>query len=47
MSKADIEHSLGYGEVINYTFDGVSIHSVTAKYQLSFPYSVDIEEGNH
>ena len=34
--KADIEYSLKHGEVINYTLDGVSIHPVTTKIQMSF-----------
>ena len=34
--KADIEYPFEHGEVINYTLDGVSIHPVTTKIQLSF-----------
>ena len=28
---ADVEYPIEHGEVINYTLDGVSIHSVTTK----------------
>ena len=31
-----IEYSFEHGEVINYTLDGVSIHPVTTKIQVSF-----------
>jgi hypothetical protein len=31
--KADIEYHFEHGEVINYTLDGVSIHSVAARYR--------------
>ena len=34
--KADIEYPFEHGEVINYTLDGVSIHPVTTKIQVSF-----------
>ena len=34
--KADIEYPFEYGEVINYTLDGVSIHPVTTKIHVSF-----------
>ena len=34
--KADVEYLFEYGEVINYTMDGVSIHPVTTKIQESF-----------
>ena len=33
---ADIEYPFQHGEVINYTLDSVSIHSVTTKIQASF-----------
>jgi hypothetical protein len=33
---ADIEYPFEYGDVINYTLDGVSIHPVTTKIQASF-----------
>jgi hypothetical protein len=31
--KADIEYPFEHGEVINYTLDGVSIHTVSTKIQ--------------
>ena len=34
--KADVEYSFEHGEVIHYTLDGVSIHTVTTKIQVSF-----------
>ena len=34
--KADIENLFEHGEVINYTSDGVSIHTVITKIQASF-----------
>ena len=34
--KSDNEYPLEYGEVINYTLDGVSIHPVTTKLQASY-----------
>jgi hypothetical protein len=34
--KIDIEYPFDHGEVINYTLDGVSIHPVTTKIQVSF-----------
>ena len=34
--KADIEYPFEYGEVRNYTLDGVSIHPVTTNIQASF-----------
>ena len=34
--KADIKYPFQYGEVINYSLDGVSIHPVTTKIQTSF-----------
>ena len=34
--KADIEYPFEHGEVINYTFDGASIHRATTKLQASF-----------
>ena len=34
--RADIEYPFEHGEVINYTLDGVSIHPVTTKIQVSF-----------
>ena len=43
--KADIEYPFEHGEVINYTLDGVSIHPVTTKIQVSF-ITVAREEGN-
>jgi hypothetical protein len=36
VKTADIEYPFEHGEVINYTFDGVSIHPVTTKIQASF-----------
>ena len=36
LQKADIEYPFEHGEVINYTMDGESIHSVTEKIQVSF-----------
>ena len=44
--KADIDYPFEHGEVINYTLDGVSIHPVTTKIQVSFPNSVIGFEGN-
>ena len=34
--KADIEYPFDHGEVINFILDGVSIHPVTTKLQVSF-----------
>ena len=34
--KTDIEYPFEHGEVINYTLDGVLIHSITTKIQASF-----------
>jgi hypothetical protein len=34
--KAEIELPFEHGEVINYTFDGVSIHPVNTKIHASF-----------
>jgi hypothetical protein len=34
--RADIEYPFEHGEVINYTLDGVSIHPVSTKIQVSF-----------
>ena len=34
--KVDIEYPFEHVEVINYTLDGVSIHPVTTKMQVSF-----------
>ena len=34
--KKHIEYSFEHGEVINYTLDGLSIHPVTTKMQVSF-----------
>ena len=34
--KADIEYPYQHGDVINHTLDGVSIHQVTTKLQVSF-----------
>ena len=34
--KYDTEYLFEHGEVINYTLDGVSIHPVTSKIQVSF-----------
>jgi hypothetical protein len=34
--KSDIQYPFEHGEVINYTLDGVSIHSVTTKIDASF-----------
>ena len=34
--KSSIEYPFEHGEVINYTLDGVSIHPVTTKIQVSF-----------
>ena len=45
LNKADTEYTFEHGEVINYTLDGVSIHPVTTKIQVSFP-TVAGEEGN-
>ena len=36
VKEADIECPFEHGEVINYTLDGVSIHPVTTKIQVSF-----------
>ena len=36
IKEADIEYLFEHGEVINYTLDGVSIHPVTTKTQVSF-----------
>ena len=44
------EYPFEHGEVINYTLDGVSVHSVTTNIQMSdtgiLPNSVAGEEGN-
>ena len=32
----DVEYPFKHGEVINYTLDGVSIHPVSTKIQVSF-----------
>jgi hypothetical protein len=49
--KADIEYPFEHGEVINYTLDGVSIHSVTTPIQLSFltqlPVRKETAQGFH
>ena len=34
--SSDIEYLFEHGEVINYSLDGVSIHPVTTKIQISF-----------
>ena len=34
--KKDVEYPFAHGEVIIYTLDGVSIHTVTTKIQASF-----------
>ena len=34
--KADIEYTFEHGEVINYTLEGIAIHTVTTKIQASF-----------
>jgi hypothetical protein len=36
MKKVDIKYPFEHGEVMNYTLDGVSIHPVTTKIQVSF-----------
>jgi hypothetical protein len=36
VKTADIEYRFEHGEVINYTVDGVSIHTVTTKIEASF-----------
>ena len=36
LKKADFEYPFEHDEVINYTLDGVSIHPVTTKIQMSF-----------
>ena len=43
--KSDIECPFEHGEVINYTLDGVSIHPVTTKIQVSFLTPFAGEEG--
>ena len=47
----DIEYLFEDGEVINYTLDGVSIHSVTTKIQASIltqlPESKETAQGFH
>ena len=49
--KAEIEYPFQSGEVINYKFDGVSIHQVTAKIKASFlnklPETKEIAQGFH
>ena len=34
--KADFDYPFQHGEVINHTLDGVSVHLVTTKVQMSF-----------
>jgi hypothetical protein len=46
IKKADIEYPFEHGEVINYPLDGVPIHPVTIKIQVSFTNPVAGEEGN-
>ena len=36
IKKADIEYPFEHGEVINYTLEGLTIHPVTPKIQVSF-----------
>ena len=49
--KADIEYPFEHGEIINYTFDDVSIHPVTTKIQVSFltqlPERKETSQGFH
>ena len=44
-NEADTEYPVEHGEV-NYTLDGVSIHPVTTKIQVSFLTQKAREEGN-
>ena len=49
--EADFEYSFEHGEVMNYNLDGVSIHPVTTKIQVSFltqlPESKETAQGFH
>ena len=49
--KADFEYLIKHGEVLHYTLDGVSIHSVATKIQASFltqlPERKETAQGYH